>query len=170
MAVDAALPLPLPGLAVRAATAGDLPFLRALYHQSRAEEVAAVAWPEQAILDFLDSQFALQHRHYLTFYGNGEFLLVERDGVPVGRLYLHQEGRELAIVDILLEYTQRGSGIGTALLAFAQQRAMALRCRSLRLSVLRDNHGAQRLYQRLGYVEDAEAHDELRIAMRLQLS
>ena len=67
----------------------DLPFLSRLYAASRAAEMARSGWPDDAIAAFLAQQFELQHRYYQSHYADGEFLLVELDGQPVGRLYLY---------------------------------------------------------------------------------
>lgn len=45
----------------------------------------------------------------------------------------------------------RGLGLGGQLLSMAEEYAVNHRRRCLRLEVRRDNHGAIRLYQRLGY-------------------
>jgi ribosomal protein S18 acetylase RimI-like enzyme len=117
---------------------------------------------------FLDSQFDLQHRHYIGHYANAAFLIVERAGSPLGRLYLHADGDTLHIIDILLLSAVRGQGVGTALLAHVQQLARDGACNAVELSVLRENAGALRLYQRLGFT--SVGGDTLRLAMRQALS
>ncbi|PZQ18790.1 MAG: N-acetyltransferase [Rhodanobacter denitrificans] len=128
----------------------DLPWLRDLHAQSRAEELAAIAWPAEAKRAFLDQQFAAQHLHYLRHYGDALFLAIEQDGRPVGRLYLLRGEDEHRIVDIGLFDHARNTGIGGALIGAIQADAAARGC-DVALHVLAGNHAARRLYERLGF-------------------
>lgn len=166
--VAATSPLHTHGITLRPALEQDMAFLRDLYHQSRAAELAAVPWPDATRRAFLDSQFELQHRHYIGQYTDAAFLIVEHTGRPLGRLYLHDDGDALHIIDILLLSAERGQGIGTALLAHVQQLARQHACTAVQLSVLRDNAAALRLYQRLGFA--SVGSDTLRLVMRQEFS
>lgn len=141
-------------LRLRPARAEDLPFLRRLYSESRAAELAAVPWPEAAKRAFLDSQFALQHRHYLAHYADADFLLLEQAGKPVGRLYVHPQVPDHLIVDISLLRQHRGRGIGRSLIAAVQERAALEGC-GVTLHVSQYNEAAWRLYRRLGFEDVA---------------
>lgn len=145
------------GFSLRAAHDGDLPWLRELYASTRAEEMAPVPWPEIAKRGFLDQQFALQHQHYLAHYANTDFLVIEHaQRGPVGRYYLQRTTPEHVLIDISLFPTLRGSGMGTALIRQSQQDAAEVG-RGMRLHVQQSNLGAQRLYERLGFVtEDSQ--------------
>lgn len=58
--------------------------------------------------------------------------------------------------DILSAYPQyRGQGIGTALLAHAEMKALKSACAGFAIIVSDANKGAQRLYERCGYSEHA---------------
>jgi ribosomal protein S18 acetylase RimI-like enzyme len=148
------MPPPLPaaaaiGIACRAMTDADLPFVASLYASTRAEEVAATGWPEATQAAFLEQQHRAQHHHYRATYPNAEWLIVERDGERIGRLYLADQGHELLLIDISLIPDCRRSGIGAALigdlLAFARSDR-----RPVTLHVERTNP-AHRLYERLGF-------------------
>lgn len=139
------------GLQLRSANAGDLPFLRDLYASSRATELSCMPWPDEAKRAFCDSQFELQHRHYVTHSAPGAFTIVMHDSDPIGRLYLHWTSTELHIVDILLLPAARGQGIGSALLRWLQSMAQQARVSSLGLHVEQRNTAAYRLYQRMGF-------------------
>lgn len=143
------------GFALRPARDADLPFLRALYRELRADELAPLQWPAAALAAFADSQFALQHAHYLGHYRGADFLLAEQHGEPVGRYYLLRGAvggtDDYLIVDISLCARRRGRGIGTALIARTQREAARRGC-GVRLHVRHDNARAQRLYERLGFV------------------
>lgn len=144
------------GFSLRAAHAGDLPWLRDLYASTRAEEMAPVPWPEIAKRSFLDQQFALQHQHYLNHFGDADFLAIEHaEHGPAGRYYLQRVAPDHLLVDISLFPALRGSGVGTALIRQSQQDAAALG-RGMRLHVQQSNPGARRLYERLGFVVESD--------------
>lgn len=158
-----------PGVRLRQAREGDLPFLRELYEHSRATELAGVPWPADIRARFLDDQFTLQHQHYVTHFVTAEFLLLEREGQPIGRLYLDSSGDDLHIVDISLLSTARGQGLGTQLLRTVMDQA-ARQGRGVFLNVNRFNLDAERLYRRLGFVhltlEGDRAGDDMYLPMR----
>lgn len=129
-------------------TDDDLPFVAALYATTRAEEVASTGWPAEMQAAFLDQQHRAQHGYYRTAYPDGEWLLIERAGAPIGRLYLAVDGGMLLLVDISLIPAARGSGLGTAILSDL----LASESRPVELHVERFNP-ALRLYQRLGFEE-----------------
>jgi ribosomal protein S18 acetylase RimI-like enzyme len=137
------------GVSFRAIVDSDHQFLRDLYASVRAAELAPVAWPQEAKRQFLDDQFALQHQHYLKNYVGADLLLIERYGMPIGRIYVYRTATEIRLMDIALVAEQRGCGIGSALLHELMDEARATN-RQLTLHVEPDNP-AQRLYQRLGF-------------------
>lgn len=134
------------GINYRAETADDLPFVAALYATTRADELAATGWPEAMKAAFLDQQHRAQHAHYRAAHPDGEWLLIEQDGAPVGRLYLAEEEAMLLIVDISLLPAARGAGLGTAILTDL----LAAETRPAQLHVELTNP-ARRLYERLGF-------------------
>lgn len=138
------------GFRLRHATDEDLPRLRDLYADTRAEEVAAVPWPAMAKRSFLDQQFELQHRHYLAHYADAAFLAIEEGGRLQGRYYLQRRPGADLIVDISLVAACRGRGVGRALIE-ASQREAAAAGRGMTLQVVRTNLAARRLYERLGF-------------------
>lgn len=153
-----------PGLDWRDAVDADLPFLRALYADTRAAELAAVPWPEAVRQTFLDSQFVLQHQHYTTHYPLADYLVIQDGGRPAGRLYLHRDGHEVNVIDIALLSAVRGRGIGSALLRHVQRTALRDGLDSVMLHVEHRNAGARRLYERLGFAaeEDIGSHWRMR--------
>ena len=150
------------GFALRHAVDGDLPRLVLLYADTRAEELAAVPWPPEFKQTFLAQQFQFQHRHFVAEHPTADFLVVEREGRIEGRYYLLREAPEHHIVDICLMAEHRGRGLGRALIEASQQEARA-RGRGMALQVLVDNHGARRLYERLGFgpVDDGSTDTHL---------
>lgn len=145
------------GFFLRAMQDDDLSWLRDLYASTRAEEMAPLPWPDSAKRSFLDQQFALQHRHYMTYYGDTDFLAIEhRETGPAGRYYLQRTAPEHLIVDICLFPHLRGSGLGSLLIRESQKEAASLG-RGMRLHVAGYNAEARRLYQRLGFWRDSDA-------------
>ncbi len=143
------------GFALRPETDADLPFLFQLYASTRWDELAPLTdWSEAQKIGFLESQFTAQRDHYLNYYANSSFDIIEQQGVPAGRLYVDRQERTLLIVDIALLPQWRGRGIGTALIEalFAEARGIA---KDVSISVEKFNP-AQRLYRRLGFREYAE--------------
>lgn len=105
-----------PEVTLRPITDADTPFLLRVYAGTRQEELALVPWTEEEKAAFLRQQFDAQHAWWREHYAGATFDVVEVDGAPAGRLYVHRGGSEIRIVDIALLPAHRGSGIGTRLL------------------------------------------------------
>lgn len=138
---------------LRPETADDLSFLRRLYGDHRAEELARANWPIEARERFLDSQFDHQRAHFTTQFPDCDYMIVLRgrsaaSARPVGRIYLDRAATVWHLVDISLDPAIRGKGIGAALIAWIKASAPAIE-----LHVARDNPRAEALYRRLGFVE-----------------
>lgn len=144
---------------MRHAHDGDIPRLRALYADTRAAEMACVPWPLAAKQQFLDQQFDLQHQHYLSYYANADFLVIEYQKTLQGRYYLLRAAPDHLIVDICLFAEKRGNGIGRALIEASQIEAAAMG-HGMQLQVLSDNTRAKKLYELLGFVvtDSADMH------------
>lgn len=138
-------------LRLRPITPADDAFLARVYASSRAEELAITGWPEELKADFCRRQFDAQSAYYAQNYPGASFQIIERDGWPVGRLYVDRLEKEIRIVDITLLPEFRGSGIGTKLLRELQAEARRAG-KSLTIHVERFNR-ALSLYQRLGFQE-----------------
>jgi len=136
-------------LQLRAIDANDEAFLRRVYAEARAHDVAAMGWDGAGAEAFLRMQFDAQHRHYQTHYPQARFDIVERAGEPLGRLYTARSAEAIHVIDIALLARQRGQGIGSALLQGLQDEA-ARDGRRLTLQVERHNP-AHALYLRLGF-------------------
>jgi len=111
--------------------------------------MALLDWSSEEKDAFLAMQFEAQTRHYDEHYSDAEFLVIEREGRPVGRLYLHRRGDEIRIVDIALLPEERRGGIGGRLLQQVLDEA-AETGRMVRIHV-EQNNPAMSLYNRLGF-------------------
>lgn len=127
----------------------DLDFLDDLYASTRAEEVAASGWPQEAQRQFLAQQFRFQHRYYQEHHADADFLLLMRQEAPVGRLYWRSRREGATLVDISLVPPQRGRGMGSALLGLLVAHA-DLQGWPIDLHVEPANP-ARRLYERMGF-------------------
>jgi ribosomal protein S18 acetylase RimI-like enzyme len=149
---------------LRAATAEDEPFLRRVYASSRAEELAVVGWTVEQQAAFLTMQFDAQDIQYRATYEGAEFLVVEHDGAPVGRLYRWRQPGELVVLDITLLPEWRNQGVGTRLLTDLLDEATADGlCVSLHVRAF---NPARRLYDRLGFVETEHGQVDDRLEWR----
>ena len=146
---------------LRPATPADREFLLRVYAESRADELAATDWDEEQKQAFCRSQFEAQDAYYRRHYPGCEFLVIERDGTPVGRLYRDRREDEIRVVDIALLGAARGRGIGGRLMQDILDEAAAAGI-MVRIHVERTNP-ARRLYDRLGFrlAEEGEVYDLL---------
>jgi len=127
----------------------DEPFLRALYSSTREKEMALVDWPDEEKEAFLAMQFEAQHRHYLEHFPEADYLVIEKDGAAVGRIYLHRQSEALRLIDIALLPEARNMGLGGALLKDLLDEGQASGI-PVRIHVEKFNP-AMRLYLRLGF-------------------
>ena len=151
--LNAALVAALPDLcvSVRAETEADMDFSASLYALTREAEMATVDWPVAAKQSFCRQQFDAQHAHYREHYPKAQFLLIERDAAPVGRLYFERAANELRLMEITLVAAARNLGISgalsSALLRHAHARGVAM---GLHVEPF---NPARRLYERQGFRE-----------------
>ena len=154
------------GLTCRPMTDEDLPFVAELFASTRAEEVALTGWPAEQQRAFLSFQHEAQHRHYRTANPDAEWLILERAGEPIGRLYLLEREELFHIIDIALIPAARSGGVGGAILADLIAAARASR-RRVTINVERNNP-ALRLYDRLGFATIGEFGVYLQLEWRAQ--
>ena len=115
----------------------------------RALELAHVPWDKATRQAFIEQQFAAQDAHYREHYPGATLDVIEVDGKPVGRLYVHRGGGDIRIMDIALAPAYRGRGIGGELLrSLIAEAAASQRTLSIHVEV---NNPARRLYERLGF-------------------
>ncbi len=160
------------GYALRPEREADIAFLSRLYASTREDEVAqVVAWTPEQRAGFLAMQFAAQRQHYRTHIPDCAWLVLERRGEPMGRLYLEDRVSRLHVVDIALLPPWRGSGVGSAILKALIAAAQA-QGKGVGIFVEKFNP-ALRLYRRLGFGEVSDSgvylemewrEDQLKIA------
>src|SRR5436309_3165538 len=97
-------------ITLRPASDADYDFMRLLYHSTRAEEMERFPFTAEQKAAFLDHQFAAQFQHYAQHYPTCERNIIEKDGRPVGRLWIDEWRDQIRLVDIALVADCRGSG------------------------------------------------------------
>jgi RimJ/RimL family protein N-acetyltransferase len=132
----------------------DMVFLYQLYASTRIEEMRQTTWSDQQKHDFLLQQYNAQHSHYFSHYPKGDYLIVEKNKKPIGRIYLDRDEKSICLLDIALIPESRNKGLGTELLkqlikeAQEGQKKITIHVESF--------NPAYQLYQKLGFkhVED----------------
>jgi len=136
-------------LRLRPVAEDDRAFLVGLYGSLREPELAHVPWDDATRRAFVAHQFAAQDAHYRLNYPGATLDVVEVDGVPAGRLYVHRGPSDIRIMDIALLPAFRGRGIGTGLLRTLIDEAEGS---GRKLSIhVESNNPARTLYDRLGF-------------------
>ena len=108
-----------------------------------------VPWTPEQKAAFLEMQFNAQWSHYEQYYPQAAFLVIERDGKPIGRIYIDRGTDEICLVDIALIPEARGKGLGRELIEEILDEARQTGKR-VAIHVERFNP-AMRLYERLGF-------------------
>lgn len=140
------------GIAIRPAEQADVLFLRQLFFAVKAEDFGGLALPAPMLAMMLDQQFRAQHQGYAQAFSDGESCIIERDGIPVGRMMIARLSTDrVHLVDIALLANARGQGTGTDVLTALIAAVRADGYRQLTLSVAVTNTAASRLYARLGF-------------------
>lgn len=150
------------GYALRDENDRDVLFLQILYATTRQTEMAAISgWGMAQKQLFLAQQFAAQRSHFRTRIAGCRFMVIERHGLPIGRLYLQPCKSRIHVVDIALLPEARGNGLGTAILQAVIDWATVDEHR-VSLVVERGNP-AFNLYRRLDFVlvRETEMYMEL---------
>ena len=94
---------------LRPARPEDREFLLSVYASTRTEELTPVPWTDEQKAAFLRMQFDAQDAHYRAHYEGATYEVIEVDGLPAGRLYVHRRPKEIRLVDIALLPRFRGS-------------------------------------------------------------
>jgi ribosomal protein S18 acetylase RimI-like enzyme len=151
------------GIAVRPATTGDIEFMAQLFvllalqrHPSLASEGAESIARETREVTLDQVQGRVKDS---TLY------VIELDGQPVGRLRVVRTDEHIEIAGLQVVPDRQGRGIGTAVVKELLHEGMTKEMPVV-LEVWKDNPNAKRLYLRLGFEEDEELDD--RIRMRVQ--
>jgi ribosomal protein S18 acetylase RimI-like enzyme len=155
-------------LRLRPAAEADAALLREIFGAARRPMFEPLGLPAAQLEQLLGQQFAAQTRQYRAQYPAAQDCIVCREGVDIGRLYLHRGADEIRIVDIALLPRHRGGGSGARLIGQLQEEAKQ-RGLPLRLSVAQGNP-AMALYRRLGFAVTAADATDVSMEWRAPLS
>jgi ribosomal protein S18 acetylase RimI-like enzyme len=110
--------------------------------------------------EFAHFRRVLRNTYHEQQHGNRLMLLADLNGYPIGQIFIHLES-----LDRLLWQMQkraylysfrvmppfRGLGVGTALMAEVEKLLAERRFTQMSIAVAKENDGALRLYQKLGF-------------------
>lgn len=136
---------------LRRASPDDIGFLRCLYADRTAPELAALGWPASEQQALVDMQFDAHQAGYAAAFPDADHWLVTIAGQPAGRLLVSRTTDEHRVVDIVVDSGRRRLGIGTALLEEVMRDAAAAGV-PVRLSALVHDQALVDWYRRLGFV------------------
>ncbi len=135
----------------RAARPDEENFLFRVYASTRADELAPVPWTGNQKESFLRMQSEAQLTDYRRNHPTAQFMIIEKDGQRVGRMFLDRQEGIILLMDIALLPEFRNQGIGTTLIEELLAQAGKANC-CVRLHVELFNP-AKTLYTRLGFVK-----------------
>jgi GNAT superfamily N-acetyltransferase len=134
---------------LRAATAADEPFLFTVGCSLWQAEAAAM--PDPRLVDhFLRIQHTVLETRFQQRFPRHERLVIERDDVAVGRLYLHRATSLLHLLDLTVLPEARGHGIAGQVLAGVLDEARHTG-QQVSLRIRRDSATAAALATRMGF-------------------
>lgn len=136
-------------ISVRDVTVEDEAFLLEVYACTRAAEMALVPWTEEQKTAFLKFQSDAQHAYYREQYPDAKYLVILKDGQPVGRLYVLRKPDVIKILDITVLPQYRRAGIGGNLVG-----AIIVEADDSKKPVqiwIEQGNPSQNLFQRLGF-------------------
>ena len=149
------------GLSLRPATAADVPRVTELVDAAYGHYVERLGGPPRPMTD-----------DYAEVVRSGGMTVAERAGVIIGLIVLGVGAEGFVIDNVAVDPAYRGSGVGRALLEFAEAEARAAGFDSIYLYTHERMTENVALYSRIGYVEYARRlHGEARIVyLRKRLS
>lgn len=125
----------------------DEQFLIDLYYSTR-DDIQMTPLDEEQKKNLSMMQYLAQKQHYTTYYHNFRHEIILFDGVAVGRLWTARYETEIVGMDLSILPEYRNLKIGTILLTGLFDEATASN-RVFNIHVLKSNHQALRLYERL---------------------
>jgi len=149
-----------PSMKIREATAADRP---ALDEQEQLLNLFENPYIHDRSLTRAGAIAAMDRLHHRAAESQGAVLVAELDGAVIAHLvltyerqgpYVREELRDYALIaDLFVRQAHRGRGIGRALIAEAERRAIARGLPRIMLGVVHGNAAAERSYRRQGFAD-----------------
>ena len=144
----------------RKATFDDIPAIAELYREQFREMAKLIPdfikEGDQSV-EFLEKTISNDDSDILVYEDNGNvvgFILLQAKERPVFDFML--PGKYCYIMDIIVTESHRNKGFATALMNSAKDWAKEQDCNFVNLDVLVNNHGAIKLYEKLGFIPKAQ--------------
>lgn len=145
---------------VRKATNNDIPAIAQLYREQFREMA-------KLIPDFIkEGEQSIEFLEKTISDDDSDILVYENDDTVVGFILLQAKerpdfdfiipGKYCYIMDIIVTEAHRNKGFATALMNSAKDWAKEQSCNLINLDVLVNNHGAIKLYEKLGFIPKAQ--------------
>lgn len=144
----------------------DEDFLLDLFVCTKSSEFAALGWNDDQLRNILRMQYDFQKRSFDGGYPESEESIIFWNDKKIGRLICDRGPQAISLIDISILPEAQNNGVGTEIINSLKKEAADKQI-TLRLSVAAANHGARRLYDRLGFTVAGE--NEMYIAMEWQL-
>jgi N-acetylglutamate synthase-like GNAT family acetyltransferase len=90
-------------------------------------------------------------------FTSGEFLVAQEDGAMAGCVYIEPRGERSYLGLLSIDPSRQGSGLGSRLVAAAEERSRELGSRFMDLQIVNLREELPAFYRRLGYVEQGVA-------------
>lgn len=145
---------------IRKATVDDIPAISELYREQFREMA-------KLIPDFIkEGDQSIEFLEKTISNDDSDILVYENDDTVVGFILLQAKerpdfdfmipGKYCYIMDIIVTESHRNKGFATALMNSAKDWAKEQSCNLINLDVLVNNHGAIKLYKKLGFILKAQ--------------
>ena len=145
---------------IRKATVDDIPAIAELYREQFREM-------SKLIPDFVkEGDQSVEFLEKTISDDVSDILVYENDGIVVGFILLQAKerpvfdfmlpGKYCYIMDIIVTEAHRNKGFATVLMNSAKDWAKEQNCNFVNLDVLVNNHGAIKLYEKLGFTPKAQ--------------
>ena len=145
---------------IRKAKHDDIPAISELYREQFREMA-------KLIPDFIkEGEQSTEFLEKTISDDDSDILVYENDGIVVGFILLQAKerpdfdfmipGKYCYIMDIIVTESHRNKGFATALMNSAKDWAKEQSCNLINLDVLVNNHGAIKLYEKLGFIPKAQ--------------
>ena len=149
---------------LRAETANDAGYVLELYVVRHKEIFSQAPMPAEQLEMLANHQANAQLEHYAKHFAKAQFLIIECNGERAGRLIILEEPGCLKVVDVVIDTSFQGQGVGSVVFKRFIKDAK-LKKLPLRLKVATNNPGGQRFYARLGFKE--YARDDMNIDLEI---